>query len=148
MGYAPAFHGWSGFGWIPVLGILFPVFILAVIFGFVALMRYLRYRENLLMLQRGIVPERGWSRREYRQMPPHARLRVGIITSLVGVALVAGLATLGIGPWLLGGLIPLAVGIGEILTYILLTPTVDGVDRMDRMEEDDPGMRGDTDDRQ
>lgn len=131
----------SSFGVIPVVAILFPVFLLAVIFGFVILMRYMRYKEQLLWLERGIdptdprldgnqVPELKRPSGRYRAtMSASQRLRSGIITSLVGIALILGLLTLGVGPWLLGGLIPLAVGIGEILTVILLTPVQDDKDR-------------------
>lgn len=120
----------SGIAWIPALGILFPVFMLAVILGFIALMRYLRYRENLLMAQRGILPQVLSQDPPplpmspvSRQGLPQSRLRNGIVTSLVGLALLIGLWTLGTGPWLLGGLIPLAVGLGELLTFVILSPT-------------------------
>jgi len=131
----------SSFGIIPVVAILFPVFLLAVIFGFVILMRYLRYKEQLLWVQRGIDPTdprlegkqvpgfKGMPGRYRATMSATQRLRSGIITSLVGIALIIGLLTLGVGPWLLGGLIPLAVGIGEILTVILLTSVRDDEDQ-------------------
>ncbi len=114
----------GSFAWIPVLGILFPVFVIAVIFGFIVLMRYLKYRERMLLAQRGFDPAdlQPWSRLD-RNGSPERQLRSGIITSLVGVALLVGLWTLGTGPWLLGGLIPLAVGIGELLTFVLTAPT-------------------------
>ncbi|WDL98764.1 DUF6249 domain-containing protein [Alicyclobacillus sp. ALC3] len=114
----------GSFAWIPVLGILFPVFVIAVILGFVVLMRYLKYRERMLLVQRGVDPAdlQPWSRTG-RNGSTERQLRSGIITSLVGVALLIGLWTLGTGPWLLGGLIPLAVGIGELLTFVLTAPT-------------------------
>ncbi|QSO45842.1 DUF6249 domain-containing protein [Alicyclobacillus mengziensis] len=114
------------FAWIPIVGILFPVFVLAVIFGFVALIRYLRYRERMMMIQKGIVPadfDRAWRADVRMQARSRRQPRGGIITSLVGLALLVGLWTLGTGPWLLGGLIPLAVGIGELLTWVITSPT-------------------------
>ena len=113
----------SVFG-VGVVAVLFPVLLLAVIFGFIILMRYLRYKENLLMIERGLKPE-VVDRGAARYATPWGRLRSGIITSFVGLALFFGLLTIGWGPWLLGGLIPLAVGIGEILTYVITSPTKD-----------------------
>ena len=121
IGVAPVANSFFGMG---VVAILLPVLFLAVIFGFVILMRYLRYKENLLMIERGIKPEES-GRKSARYSTPAGRLRGGIITAFVGLALFFGLLTMGWGPWLLGGLIPLAVGIGEILTFVLLSPTRD-----------------------
>ncbi len=122
-----------GLGLGPVMGvgmvaILFPVFVLAVFFGFIILLRYIRYKENMLMIQRGIAPDAtqippGLNGR--RPLTPAYRLRNGIITCCVGVALFFGLLTMGVGPWLLGGLIPFAYGIGELLTIVLLSPAKD-----------------------
>lgn len=116
---------------VAIAGVLFPVFMLAVIFGFIILLRYLRYRENMMFMERGITPPappRGRPmdpQRVRRQTyySPYRRLRGGIITSLVGLAILLGLWTLGTGPWLLGGLIPLAVGLGELLTFVIMSPT-------------------------
>ena len=120
LGAAPIVN--SAFG-VGMVAILFPVLFLAVILGFIILMRYLRYKENLMMIQRGLQPPMNSERRAMRYAMPGGRLRGGIITSFVGLALFFGLLTMGWGPWLLGGLIPLAVGVGEILTFILMTPT-------------------------
>ncbi|MCY0900585.1 MAG: DUF6249 domain-containing protein [Firmicutes bacterium] len=118
-----------GLGLIPIVAILFPVFLLAVILGFILLMRYLRYKESVNMIHRPVPPTpdsmQQMSPLQARTMNPYARLRSGIITSMVGIALIIGLLTIGVGPWLLGGLIPLAVGLGEILTFIIMMPTRD-----------------------
>ena len=116
---------------VAAVGVLFPVFLLAVIFGFIILLRYLRYRENMMFMERGMTPPvpprgrpvspQGVSRSAYYS--PYRRLRGGIITSFVGLAILLGLWTLGTGPWLLGGLIPLAVGLGELLTFVIMSPT-------------------------
>lgn len=47
------------------------------------------------------------------------RLESGLITAAIGLALTVGLLSLGFGPWLLGGLIPLFIGLAKILAYLL-----------------------------
>ena len=136
------------FTWIPIVGILFPVFVLAVIFGFVALIRYLRYRERMMMIQKGIAPadfDRAWRADVRMQGRSRRQPRGGIITSLVGLALLVGLWTLGTGPWLLGGLIPLAVGIGELLTWVITSPTQEAL--RETQARSKGGESGDIDDR-
>jgi hypothetical protein len=56
-----------------------------------------------------------------------AQMRKGIMVTLVGVALLIGLSFIGLrgdgtyqgGPWLLGGLIPMFVGIAQIINAVL-----------------------------
>ncbi len=113
---------------VGMVAILFPVFVLAVFFGFIILLRYIRFKENTMMIQRGIAPDAfqipaGLDRK--RLLTPAYRLRNGIITCCVGIALFFGLLTMGVGQWLLGGLIPFAYGVGELLTIVLLSPTKD-----------------------
>ncbi|HEY1654762.1 MAG TPA: hypothetical protein VGF86_06600 [Candidatus Tumulicola sp.] len=76
----------------------------------------------------GTVPPPGW-------VPPgaydpayyaHAQLRRGIQVACIGFALLIGLSFIGFhdgryvyGPWLLGGLIPMFVGIAQIITAVL-----------------------------
>jgi hypothetical protein len=54
------------------------------------------------------------------------QLRRGITVALIGFALLLGLSTIGplsgigpVGPWLLGGLVPLFVGIAQIISAVL-----------------------------
>ena len=46
-------------------------------------------------------------------------LHRGVVTGAVGLALLVGLLTLGIGPWLVAGLIPLFVGMVEVLFALI-----------------------------
>jgi hypothetical protein len=68
-------------------------------------------------------------------------LRGGLITTAVGVAVTIGLYTLGyllpapfsaipgrVGPWLLPGLIPIAVGLALIASYYLAPPRAEQSD--------------------
>jgi len=60
-----------------------------------------------------------------------AQMRKGIMVALIGLALLIGLGSIGplsgigfAGPWLLGGLIPLFVGIAQIINAILNGATI------------------------
>jgi hypothetical protein len=100
---------------------------LIVLLGFLALLRYIQYRERMGLLTHGFRPEDLPRRYRNRHI-----LRAGLITSLVGLALTIGLYPLGfllppaftntplhLGPWLLPGLIPLGVGAALVISYYL-----------------------------
>ncbi len=103
---------------------------LSLFLGFILLVRYLDHRERMSMIEHGLVPD------EANRTPPRAALlRGGLITTMVGFAVTVGLYTLGyllpppfsavpgrIGPWLLPGLIPLAVGLALVASYYLAPP--------------------------
>ncbi len=97
---------------------------LLIFFGFIVLMRYINYKENLLMAEKGIV----------RVAPEKKRgkglLIWGILVTATGLALCLGLYPLGmtgngmsfplgLGPWMIGGFLPLFIGIGLVLVYII-----------------------------
>jgi hypothetical protein len=102
-------------------GILF----FACFFVFLAVMRYLQYRETLALAERGLIkaingkPE---SRDEGK-----GSFRWGVVIASLGLALTLGLWPLGIntdywlgiGPWMLGGFLPLFFGLGLILIYVV-----------------------------
>jgi len=46
----------------------------------------------------------------------------GLTTALVGLAITLGLLTIGVGPWLLPGLIPLFIGLAMILSHLIMLP--------------------------
>lgn len=110
---------------------------LALFLGFILLVRYLDHRERMTMIERGILPD-GAGRQRTRST---AVLRGGLITAMVGFVVTLGLYTLGyllpppfsavpgrFGPWLLPGLIPLAVGVALIASYYLAPPRPSGTD--------------------
>jgi hypothetical protein len=94
---------------------------LVIIFGFLAFLRYMNYRETIELAEKGLTrPE------------PKTRsglLRWGIVITALGLALSLGLYPLGfssgepyplhLGPWMLGGFVPLFLGLGLILLHFL-----------------------------
>ncbi len=100
------------------------IVLVALILGFVVLMRYLGYRETLALADKGLV----------RPLPTRVNgkdaLRWGIVIAALGLALCLGLWPLGLipgapsfplgfGPWMLIGLLPLFFGLALILIYVL-----------------------------
>lgn len=106
---------------------------LALFLAFIVLLRVLSHRERMAMIERGLPVDFGrWASRERQGA---ALLRAGLITGLVGLALTLGLYPVGfmlppriasapfhLGPWLLPGLMPLAVGVALILSHYLTAP--------------------------
>ncbi len=106
---------------------------LALFLGFILLVRLLDHRERMTMIERGLL-----DRLEGDPLRPprgSAMLRGGMITAMVGLVVTLGLYTLGyllpapfsavpgrVGPWLLPGLIPLAVGLALVASYYLSPP--------------------------
>ena len=94
---------------------------LAIIFGFLAFLRYMNYKETIALAEKGLTrPESNLSKR---------LLRWGIIITVIGLALTIGLYLIGfnyasnyplnLGPWMLGGFVPLFIGIGLVLLHYL-----------------------------
>ncbi len=97
--------------------LLSPCLLVSVLLLFLAAIRYIVYRERAALAEHGIFhpDESVMDRLGYRY--PQGVLWGGVITAMCGLALVLGLATIGVGPWLLGGLIPLFVGLGMVFVY-------------------------------
>ena len=103
---------------VPCLSI---VSILIVIFGFLAFLRYMNYKETLALAEKGLTKPESKSNKNL--------LRWGIIITPIGFALTIGLYTIGfdsannyplhLGPWMLGGFVPLFLGIGLTLLHFL-----------------------------
>ncbi len=104
---------------IPCLGV---VGVLAIIFGFLAFMRYMNYKETIALAEKGLT-------RPASKSGNKGLLRWGIVISALGFALSLGLYPLGfdsgnnyplhLGPWMLGGFVPLFLGLGLILLHYL-----------------------------
>lgn len=98
------------------------VSILIVIFGFLAFLRYMKYKETIALAEKGLtLPETKSNK---------GSLRWGITLTAIGLALTLGLLPVGfsnigqrypfgLGPWMLAGLVPLFLGLGLILMHYL-----------------------------
>lgn len=107
-------------GVLAVFGFPAAVAIMAILFA--AFLRYLKHQEWMAMIERGMVPQElekkrypfEWKAAEWKSSPSSA-----VTVTLIGVAITIGLATIGIGPWLIGGLIPTAIGCGLLIGQLL-----------------------------
>lgn len=105
--------------------------------------RTMQHRERMEMIKRGMPPPPGpavqfaRSAQMYRAPScgsddlesPQRALRKGITVTAIGLALTLGLGSIGFlayddgqfhpGPWLLGGLIPLFIGIAQIIVALI-----------------------------
>ena len=103
---------------IPCLGIIGSI---VIIVGFLAFFRYINYKETITLAEKGLSrPEKKTGK---------GLLCWGMLLTLLGLVLSIGLYIIGfnsptsyplhLGPWMLGGLIPLFLGIGLVLHYFL-----------------------------
>ena len=103
---------------IPVIGV---IGILIVVLGFIVIMRFISYKENLSLAEKGLTrPE---------QKNGKGLLRWGITITALGIAFTIGLYPIGfasgdefplhLGPWMLGGFVPLFLGLGLTLLHYL-----------------------------
>ena len=124
---------------IGILGLFFLTFI------FIVLMRYIGYRETLHLAEKGLVrPDRTFSGNGKDS------LRWGVVITAVGLALCAGLYPigllpgnsfpLGMGPWMIAGLLPTFFGLGLILIYVLTQDKGDDKSRPGSKDEPKPPL--------
>jgi hypothetical protein len=88
------------------------VSVLLVIFGFIGFLRYLSYRETIALAEKGLTrPEQANNNKGV--------LRWGILVTALGLALSLGPYPLHLGPWMLGGFVPLFLGLSLLLIHLL-----------------------------
>jgi hypothetical protein len=95
-----------------------------LIFGTIALLRWFRHKEVLAMAEKGLLPDQY---AKYLKAPRHRGrgfLVWGLVLAGLGLALVAGLLAVAINnvymsPMLLLGLMPLFVGLGLLIVYVV-----------------------------
>lgn len=124
------------------LTVFVPLLLLIIVLGFVTLNRYITYKERVALAERGFTA-RDLARREARsRQGSRGVLWGGVITMMSGLALLLGLSTLGIGYWLIAGLLPMFVGLGMLLIYFIVSgaPESEGEDAAP--EERDPWNQG------
>ena len=98
--------------------VLTPFLLLFAILGFITLNRYIAYKERVALAQLGFTPE-SLAQEGGEQRGNRGVLWGGVITAMSGLALLLGLATLDTGAWLIGGLLPLCVGLGMVVIYFM-----------------------------
>ncbi len=97
---------------------------LALVFGFILVLRFMAYRETLALAEKGLVKP------QQRNGGGKGALIWGILITAVGLALTLGLwplgfgivgssYPLGFGPWMLVGLVPTFFGVALILIHVL-----------------------------
>lgn len=95
-----------------------PIIFTAMVVILVIALRWFSYKERMALIAQGLpLEEKRTKEEKYRLL-----LAAGLILGLLGLALSIGLVTLGIGPWLLVGLIPFFLGLALILTSLVLLP--------------------------
>ena len=103
---------------IPCLGV---IGILVIVFGFLAFLRYMNYKETIALAEKGLTRPEAKNKK--------GLLRWGIAITAIGIALTIGLYSIGfssgdifplhLGPWMLGGFVPLFLGLSLILIHYL-----------------------------
>lgn len=117
--------------------------VFSVPFAFLTIWRFLRYRENVALAKEGLMPERQRRRRGNL-------LRWGMVIMVMGFGLFLGLwplgpiidpemaarVPLGLGPWMLIGILPIFFG----LSLIILHGINDHLESEEKtaVEEEDP----------
>jgi len=104
---------------------------------FVAVMRYITYRERVALLEHGadldlIVRSQRAGRQGSRGI-----LWAGTITATCGMGLLAGLWLLGPGIWLMVGFLPLFIGLGMLGIYYVTAGSNSAVHDGQRSPADD-----------
>ncbi len=121
----------------PYAIILIPIILLLVILGFVTLNRYITYKERVELARLGFSLEDLNRDAATKRQGHRGVLWGGVMTAMSGLALLLGLSTLGMGAWLLGGLLPLFVGLGMVFIYFNTSGTAPGPSEQD----DEPSVR-------
>jgi len=105
--------------------LLIPCLLLVIVLSFITLNRYISYKERVALAQLGFNIE---DLHRYAGVRHGSRgvLWGGVITAMSGLALLLGLSTIGFGAWLLGGLLPLFVGLGMVLIYFTAASPASG----------------------
>jgi len=116
--------------WLEMSSCVVPIAFVAIVFGTVVLLRWFKHREIMALAEKGLLPAQYMSASRGRGL-----LGWGIALAALGLALMIGLWPIGFvvrvphtgeslyplnfGPWMLGGLIPLFIGLALLITYFL-----------------------------
>ena len=133
----------------PLTIVLMPFVLLTIVLGFVTLNRYISYKERVALAQLGFSLEDLNRAASEKRHGNRGVLWGGVITAMSGLALLLGLATLDVGAWLLGGLLPLCVGLGMVLIYFTTlgpAPGAESSQERDTQESEGEGVSQGSDD--
>lgn len=95
-----------------------PIILTALGVILVITLRWFSYKERMALIAQGLTPQQKKSAEEKGKL----LLAAGLILGLVGLAITIGLMTIGVGPWLLIGLLPLFIGLALVLAALVLRP--------------------------
>lgn len=115
--------------------------LLFIVLAFVTINRYIRYKERVALAQLGFSLEDLNHDLMAKKHGSRGVLWGGVITAMSGLALLLGLSTLGIGAWLIGGLLPLFVGLGMVLIYYMTSgPTQNSPNRRETESQESANL--------
>ena len=112
--------------WLPII-----LTALAVILAIT--LRWFSYKERMALIARGFDPDAEKTPEEKLKM----LLAAGIIMGLVGLAVTIALLTIGIGIWLLFGLLPLFLGLALVLPALILRPQEEEEEAVEEEEDEE-----------
>jgi len=121
--------------------LLIPVGLVIVVLVFVTLNRYIAYKERVDLARLGFSLEDLDEQEARKRGGNRGVLWGGVITTMSGLALLLGLSTLGRGVWLLGGLLPLFVGLGMALIYFATLGSAPSADASGKEVEHDEDVQ-------
>lgn len=112
-----------------IIGLVFGIGLPLIVFSFIALMRFISYRETIALAEKGLVKPAKVRKNGKNGLNA---LRWGIVIASIGLAVIIGVFPIG-GPVLLVGLIPTFFGLGLVLIYVLTRDS-----DKDKEDEDQP----------
>lgn len=100
------------------LAFFVPIIISVLTVVLVITLRWFSHKERMALINKGLSPENELKNKQNHKII----LAIGLVIGLGGLALTIGLITLGVGPWLLAGLLPLFIGLSFVLVSMVLAP--------------------------
>ena len=98
---------------IPCLG---SIVFFVILCSFFIILRYLNYKETLALAEKGLVRP---LKSDAKDRSGTGILLTGVVLTAIGFAVSLSLLSQGFGTWMIYGLVPLFIGLGLILVYIL-----------------------------
>ena len=125
---------------IAYFSLLVPVLLGILVVVLVITLRWFSYKERMAIIKQGLPLEDKRTKEEKRKLFS----AIGLTVGLIGLAFSIGLATLGLGPWLLYGLIPLFAGLAMILASLIMRPSKPKKEKQTKGEQVEAVEMGET----